>query len=40
MEKRSAKDYTLLMLKGMGMGAADVVSRCIGGDDCFYRRHL
>ena len=35
MEKRSAKDYTLLMLKGMGMGAADVVPGVSGGTIAF-----
>ena len=36
MEKRSAKDYTLLMLKGMGMGAADVVPGVSGGTCLLY----
>ena len=35
MEKRSAKAYTLLMLKGMGMGAADVVPGVSGGTIAF-----
>ena len=35
MEKQSAKDYTLLMLKGMGMGAADVVPGVSGGTIAF-----
>lgn len=35
MEKRSAKDYVILMLKGMGMGAADVVPGVSGGTIAF-----
>ena len=29
--KRNIKDYTILTLKGMGMGAADVVPGVSGG---------
>ena len=35
MEKLSAKDYTLLILKGMGMGADDVVTGVSGGTIAF-----
>ena len=46
--KRTIKDYGLLMLKGMGMGAADVVpgvsggtiARRIGRYDRLHCRHL
>ena len=33
--KRSAKEYALLVLKGMGMGAADVVPGVSGGTIAF-----
>lgn len=32
---RSIKDYAMLMLKGMGMGAADVVPGVSGGTIAF-----
>ena len=35
MEKRRPKDYTLLMLNGMGMGAAEVVPGVAGGTIAF-----
>ena len=33
--KRTLKDYSLLILKGMGMGAADVVPGVSGGTIAF-----
>lgn len=33
--KRNIKDYTILTLKGMGMGAADVVPGVSGGTIAF-----
>lgn len=33
--ERGLKDYTLLMLKGVGMGAADVVPGVSGGTIAF-----
>ena len=33
--KRTIKDYALLVLKGMGMGAADVVPGVSGGTIAF-----
>ena len=38
--ERKLKDYAVLMLKGMGMGAADVVPGVSGGTIALYRRHL
>ena len=38
--ERGLKDYALLMLKGVGMGAADVVPRSIGRNNCFYCGNL
>lgn len=35
MEKRSVKDYAVLVLKGIGMGAADVVPGVSGGTIAF-----
>lgn len=38
--KRNLKDYGFLVLKGMGMGAADGRSRRVGRNDRLYRRYL
>lgn len=38
--ERKLKDYAVLALKGMGMGAADVVPGVSGGNHCVYCRHL